>query len=57
MVTGRFYEVEILEYEYPEWNQHFDFDDIEKALAYCRELNFQGHEFSLYAWNKYDEEN
>lgn len=55
LAKGRTYHVEILEHEYPEWNKHFDFDDLEKALAYCKELDFQGYEFSLDAYNKYED--
>jgi hypothetical protein len=55
-MSKRKYYVEILEHEYPEWNQHFEFDNFEKAIAYCKELNFQGHNFSLNAYNVYDTE-
>ena len=58
MKKGRIYHVEIYDHGnlYPEWNRHFDFDDFEKAVAYCKELDFQGHEFELTAYNKYDDE-
>lgn len=59
MVTGRNYHVEVFDFGelYTEWNKHFDFGDFELALAYCKKLNFQGKEFSLHAWNKYDDWN
>ena len=50
----RKYYVEILEHEFHEWNKHFEFDDYEKAVAFCKELDFQGHDFSLHAYNVYE---
>lgn len=50
----RKYYVEIVDFgfEYPEWKQ--EFSDLEKAFAYCKELNFQGHEFSILAVDEYE---
>lgn len=58
MIKKRMYYVEVLDFglEHPEWNKHFDFDDFEKAFAYCKELNFHGHEFSLLVVDEYSDE-
>lgn len=32
-------------------NRQFEFDDFGKAVAYCKELDFHGHEFLLTAAN------
>ena len=54
----RIYHVEIMEFEpFSEWNKVIEFNDIEKALAYCKELDFQGHDFSLFACCDYSDEN
>ena len=44
--------VEVLEHEIPEWNKTYEFDDLESAFAYCRELDFHGHDFELSVFNE-----
>lgn len=46
-----YYTVEVLEFGSmcPEYNPQFSFDDFESAIAYCKELDLQGREFSLFA--------
>lgn len=56
-MAKRKYYVEIFDFGNmnPEWNRHFEFDDFEKAFAYCKELDFHGHKFSLQAYNEEQE--
>ena len=50
----RKFHVEIKNTNTPEWNKHFDFIDFDQMVAYCKELNFQGHTFTIYAYDDYD---
>ncbi len=35
-------------------DKEFKFDNFERTMAYCKELDFQGYAFELYVYNEFE---